>query len=70
LKNISADFARRMKETDRQLKESSADFDHRMRKFEEMNGGLSNNQGLFAEEYFFNSFDKGKKTFLAKSLMT
>ena len=60
-------------ETDRLLKESSADFDRRMKeydrrmkKFEEMNGGLSNNQGLFAEEYFFNAFENGKKNFFGE----
>jgi len=53
-------------ETDRQLKKISADFDRRMRKFEEMNGGLSNNQGMFAEEYFFNSFENGKQNFFGE----
>jgi len=32
-------------------------------------GGIANNQGAFAEEYFFNSFENDKKTFWVKSLM-
>ena len=56
----------RQAETDRQLKKISADFDRRMKKFEEMNGGLSNNQGMFAEEYFFNSFENGKQNFFGE----
>ena len=56
----------RQAETDRQLKKISADFDRRMKKFEEMNGGISNNQGMFAEEYFFNSFENGKQNFFGE----
>ena len=56
----------RQAETDRQLKESSADFDRRMKKLEELTGGISNNQGSFAEEYFYNSFDKGKQNFFGE----
>ena len=61
-----AETDRQLKETNRQLKEISADFDRRMKKFEEMNGGLSNNQGLFAEEYFFNSFEQGQQNFFGE----
>ena len=57
---------RLMKETDKQLKESAADFDRRIQKLEELTGGMSNNQGFFAEEYFFNSFDKGKQNFFGE----
>ena len=56
----------KLAETNIQLKEMSADFDRRMKKFEEMNGGLSNNQGMFAEEYFFNSFENGKQNFFGE----
>ena len=54
------------RETDRLLKESSADFDRRIKKLEEITGGISNNQGFFAEEYFFNSFEKGKQSFFGE----
>ena len=55
-----------LKETDRQLKESSADFDRRMKKYEETMGSWSNNHGAFAEEYFYNSFESGKKNFFGE----
>ena len=51
---------------DRRMEKSSADFDRRMKKFEETMGSWSNNHGRFAEEYFFNSFNKGKKNFFGE----
>jgi len=67
------DFDRRMKKTDRQqkenaqqMKESRVDFERRMKKFEETMGSWSNNHGSFAEEYFFNSFESGKRTFFSE----
>jgi len=30
-------------------------------------GGITNNQGSFAEEYFFNSFEKGQKNFFGEN---
>ena len=65
-----AEFDQYMKESnanfDRRMKESNADFDRRMKKLEEITGGISNNQGLFAEEYFFNSFENGKRNFFGE----
>ena len=61
-----AETDRQLKETDKQLREIVANFDRRMKKFEEMNGGLSNSQGMFAEEYFFNSFENGQKDFFGE----
>jgi len=46
---------RLLKETSEQLKKSTADFDRRMKKLEELTGSWANNHGAFAEEYFFNS---------------
>jgi hypothetical protein len=43
------------KETDRQIKE-----------LQETVGGITNNQGAFAEEYFFNSFKKGETNFFGE----
>jgi len=69
-KESSADFDRRMKESsadfDRRMKESSADFDRRMKKLEELTGSWANNHGSFAEEYFFNSFENGKRNFFGE----
>ena len=58
--------AKRQEENDRQMKESREEYDRRMKKFEETMGAWSNNHGSFAEEYFFNSFDKGKHTFFGE----
>ena len=49
-------------ETDRQMKET----DKRLDRLAEITGGISNNQGLFAEEYFFNSFKNGKRNFFGE----
>jgi hypothetical protein len=55
--------AKRQEETDRQMKET----DRKMREvFGEM-GSWSNNHGRFAEEYFFNSFKKGRKNFFGEN---
>ena len=43
------------KETDRQIKE-----------LKDVIGGTGNNLGFFAEEYFFNSFEYGKKDFFGE----
>jgi len=54
-------------ETDRLMEKSRADFDQRIKKLEKMVGGISNNQGFFAEEYFINSVEKGKQNFLGET---
>ena len=56
-----------LRETDRLLEKSSTDFDRRIRKLEELVGGISNNQGLVAEDYFFISFENGKKDFFGET---
>ena len=61
-----AETDRLQKETDRQLKKSSADYDRRMINFEKTMGSWSNNHGSFAEEYFFNSFEKGEQNFFGE----
>ena len=70
LKASSADFDKRLKESgadfDKRLKESGADFDRRMKELQKMVGGMANNHGSFAEEYFFNSFENGKQNFFGE----
>jgi hypothetical protein len=44
--------------TDRQM----AKTDRQIARLEKQIGGVSNNHGLFAEEYFINSLEKGEKT--------
>jgi hypothetical protein len=66
----SAKFDREMKESrerfEKELKESREDYDLRMKKFEKTMGSWSNNHGFFAEEYFFNSFERGKRCFFGE----
>ena len=68
------ELARRSAETDRQMAESDARFDKRSaetdRQIRELNdkvNGISKSNGLFAEEYFFNSFSEGKRTFFGET---
>jgi len=53
-------------EFDRKSAESRADFDRRMKKLEELTGSYANNNGAFAEDYFFNSFEKGQQNFFGE----
>jgi len=69
----SAEFDRKMEEMREEAKKSNADFnrriadlDLRLKKIGDQIGGLSNNHGFFAEEYFFNSFENGQKTFFGE----
>ena len=55
---------RQMKVTFNQMKEADKRLDKKLNKLAEMIGGISNNQGLFAEEYFFNSSRSGIHGFL------
>ena len=70
MKASREEFDRDMKATreefDREMKETRADFNQRMKKLDEQIGGISNSHGLFAEEYFINSFEKGKKDFFGE----
>ena len=65
--------ALQMQETDRRMQElqksqsiTSADFDRRMKEINKTLGGWANNHGTFAEEYFYNSFENGKKNFFGE----
>jgi len=61
-----AEFDRRKAESDAAFEKSRVDFDKRMKKLDERIGGMSNSDGLFAEEYFFNSFEDGQQTFFGE----
>jgi hypothetical protein len=37
-----------------------------MKELNKIVGGMANNQGSFAEEYFFNSFENGKRNFFGE----
>jgi len=45
---------------------SNADYERRMKNLEKRYGSQSDNLGAFAEEYFFNSFEDGKKNFFGE----
>ena len=47
-------------------KEYAYDFDKQMKEINKTLGGWAHNQGLFAEEYFFNSFENGKQNFFGE----
>jgi len=70
MKKSSEKFDRELKKSherfEKEMKESREDFNRRMKKLEETMGAWSNNSGLIAEEYFFNSFEKGKKNFFGE----
>ena len=51
-----------LKETARRQAESREQID----KLQKTVGGWANNHGFFAEEYFFNSFEKGKQNFFGE----
>ena len=66
MKQSREDFDREMKLSREDFDRRSVDFDRRMKKLSEQIGGLSNSHGFFAEEYFFNSFENGQKTFFGE----
>jgi hypothetical protein len=53
-------------ETVRFLKESSERADRRMKKLDKTLGEWANNQGAFAEDYFFNSFEDKQQNFFGE----
>jgi hypothetical protein len=67
MKESRADFDKRMKESAQEMKESRADFDRRIKKLEKLTGSWANSHGSFAEEYFYNSFEKGKRNFFGET---
>ena len=50
----------------KEMKESRADYDKRMKELQKTMGSWSNNHGLFAEEYFMNSFKQKKQNFFGE----
>jgi len=70
------EVAQSQKETDRimqenaksqeELRQSQKETDRQIKELQKTVGGITNNQGSFAEEYFFNSFEKGKKNFFGE----
>jgi hypothetical protein len=46
--------------------ESQAETDMQISRLEKLIGGVSNNHGSFAEEYFYNSLDRGEKILMGE----
>ena len=64
-----AETALQMAETDRKIAETAlqmAETDRQISRLEKVTGGITNNNGAFAEEYFINSINEGKKTFFGE----
>ena len=59
--------SKRQEEYDRQREIDRADFDRRMKEINKTLGGWANNHGTFAEEYFFNSFERGQQNFFGEN---
>ena len=53
-------------EMDKLFRESKADYDKRMKNIEDRYGSQAQNLGSFAEEYFYNSFEKGNQNFFGE----
>ena len=55
------------REKERKQREvAAAESERRSKKIDEQLGAWANSQGAFAEDYFFNSFEYGKKTFFGE----
>jgi Holliday junction resolvase-like predicted endonuclease len=66
LKESQKETDRIQKETEKKMNETFARIDKRFEKMQKMTGGISMEYGSFAEQYFFNSFDKGQKNFFGE----
>ena len=61
-----AESDRLRQESERLRQENERKFDEQMKKMREEIGYIGESQGSFAEEYFFDSFEKGEKNFFGK----
>jgi hypothetical protein len=73
MKETDRQLKEQMKETDRQLKTSEriltekfAETDRQINKVNETLGSWAKNHGNFAEEYFFNAFERGERNFFGE----
>ena len=61
-----ARFDREIEKSRAEMAESRAEFDRRMKNLDDMIGGVSNSNGMFAEEFFFNALDMGDRQFFGE----
>ena len=62
-----AKFDREWEKSRIEFEKQNAEFDRRWKELNETVMGMSKSDGLYAEEYFFNSFEQGKKTFFGET---
>jgi hypothetical protein len=61
-----AETERLRRESDAKFEKYREDYEKRQKKIDELLGSWDNNHGAFAEEYFFNSFEKGEQNFFGE----
>ena len=66
MQKIRAEFADQMKQSQVEFDRKSDALNKQIKEVNQQIGGVSKSNGLFAEEYFFNSFDNGKQTFFGE----
>ena len=66
IRELRVSLAESSAKFDREMAESRAEYDRRMKDMNKIIGAWSNNHGEFAEEYFFNSFEAGKRDFFGE----
>ena len=66
LKASREDFEKKFKESREDYDRRSADLNKQLKELSEQVGGWGNSHGLFAEEYFINSFKNGAQTFFGE----
>ena len=66
MKQSRAEYEQWRKDYNQEREKAAADFDKQMKEINKTLGGWANNHGSFAEEYFFNSFENGKKNFFGE----
>jgi hypothetical protein len=54
----------------KEMAEANAKWERRMKNLDEKMGGVTNSNGLFAEEYFYNCFESGQQTFFGEKFDT
>jgi len=66
IEQLQAETERQIAERNRELAEKQAETDRQIKAVNQTLGSWANNQGFFAEEYFFNSFEKGQQNFFGE----
>ena len=71
MKRRADEFDRDMKQSevkfDRDLKKSADAFDRQVKYLNELIGGVSKSNGMYAEEFFYNAFENGKRNFFGET---